>query len=176
MFERILGQRPSVLNDAAGLAEVVFGAGSATDGTVLVITLGTGIGSALVFNGQLIPNTELGHLELDGRDAETKASTIARERAQLSWEDYRNVLGRYLSHLEFLLSPDLFILGGGISVRAAEFLPVLTLGTPIVPARLHNNAGIVGAAHHAAGSAGHPVPVTASSSIPAINRKAMRPA
>lgn len=97
--------------DAAGLADVIYGAGSATDGKVLVITLGTGIGSALIINGQLIPSTELGHVDVDGIDAETKASAVPRERAGMSWIEYAGVLERYLSHQEFLFSPDLFIVG-----------------------------------------------------------------
>jgi polyphosphate glucokinase len=143
-----LGRPVEVINDAdaAGLAEVRYGAGKGVDGTVLVITLGTGIGSAFVFNGQLVPNAELGHLEVDGFDAETKASAVARERDGIGWEDYSVRLQRYFSHVEFLFSPELFIVGGGISKRADEYLPRLKLRTPIVPAELKNEAGIVGAA------------------------------
>ncbi|MFD1212485.1 polyphosphate--glucose phosphotransferase [Arthrobacter sp. GCM10027362] len=143
-----LGRPVQMINDAdaAGLAEVRYGAGKGVDGTVLVITLGTGIGSAFIFNGELVPNAELGHLELDGFDAETRASASARERDGLDWDGYAQRLQRYFSHLEFLFSPELFIVGGGISKRSEDFLPKLQLKTPIVPAQLKNNAGIVGAA------------------------------
>ncbi|MDQ4500822.1 polyphosphate--glucose phosphotransferase [Sinomonas sp. ASV322] len=147
-FSERLGRPVEVINDAdsAGLAEVRYGAGAGIDGTVLVITLGTGIGSAFVFDGQLVPNAELGHLEIDGFDAETKASAVARERDGIGWEDYSVRLQRYFSHVEFLFSPELFVVGGGISKRADEYLPRLKLRTPIVPAELKNEAGIVGAA------------------------------
>ncbi|MEF3121736.1 polyphosphate--glucose phosphotransferase [Kocuria flava] len=151
-----LGRTVHVLNDAdaAGLAEVRYGAGRGTDGrptpgTVLILTLGTGIGSALFVNGQLVPNLELGHLELDGTKAETRASAVAREREVLDWPEYARRLQRYLSHLEFLFSPDLLIVGGGISARHEDFLPHLHLETPIVPAQLRNAAGIIGVARHA---------------------------
>ncbi|MBX7445899.1 MULTISPECIES: polyphosphate--glucose phosphotransferase [unclassified Arthrobacter] len=134
--------------DAAGLAEARYGAGEGVSGSVLVITLGTGIGSAFIFDGKLVPNAELGHLEIDGFDAETKASAVARERDRLSWADYGVKLQRYFSHLEFLFSPELFIVGGGISIRTDEYLPSLKLRTPIVPAVFRNEAGIVGAALH----------------------------
>ncbi|MEW1813328.1 polyphosphate--glucose phosphotransferase [Pseudarthrobacter phenanthrenivorans] len=142
-----LGRRVEVINDAdaAGLAEAQFGAGSGVGGPVLIITLGTGIGSAFIFNGQLIPNTELGHLVIDGAGAETKASAVARERNGHTWDEYSVLLQRYLSHVEFLFSPELFVIGGGISVRAHEYLPKLKLRTPILPAILGNDAGIVGA-------------------------------
>jgi polyphosphate glucokinase len=136
--------------DAAGLAEVRYGAGAGVKGTVLVITLGTGIGSAFIFDGKLVPNAELGHLELDGHDAESKASAVARERDGLDWAEYSQRLQRYFSHVEFLFSPELFIIGGGISKRSEDFLPRLQLATPIIPAQLRNNAGIVGAALQAA--------------------------
>ncbi|MDQ4489726.1 ROK family protein [Sinomonas sp. ASV486] len=147
-FTERLGRPVEVINDAdaAGLAEVRYGAGEGVDGTVLVITLGTGIGSAFVFDGKLVPNAELGHIEIDGHDAETKASAVARERDGLSWEEYAVLLQRYFSHVEFLFSPELFIVGGGISKRSDEYLPLLKLRTPIVPAKLKNEAGIVGAA------------------------------
>ncbi|MDQ1056515.1 polyphosphate glucokinase [Arthrobacter globiformis] len=143
-----LGRRVEVINDAdaAGLAETRYGAGAGVSGAVLVITLGTGIGSALILNGQLVPNVELGHLEVDGCRAETTTSAVARERDQLSWEEYSVLLQRYFSHVEFLLSPELFIVGGGISQRASEYLPHLKLQTTIVPAVFRNEAGIVGAA------------------------------
>jgi polyphosphate glucokinase len=148
MLTARLGRPVEVINDAdaAGLAEARFGAGEGIAGTVLVITLGTGIGSAFIFDGKLVPNAELGHLEIDGFDAETKASAVAREREGLSWEQYSVLLQRYFSHVEFLFSPELFIVGGGISKRSDEYLPHMKLRTPIVPAELKNDAGIVGAA------------------------------
>ena len=147
-----LGRAVEVINDAdaAGLAEARYGAGAGVAGSVLVITLGTGIGSAFIFDGQLVPNTELGHLKIDGHDAETKASAVARERAGLSWDEYSVLLQRYFSHVEFLFSPELLIVGGGISQRAHDYLPNLKLRTPIVPAVLRNEAGIIGAAGKAA--------------------------
>ncbi|MDR6989400.1 polyphosphate glucokinase [Paenarthrobacter nitroguajacolicus] len=147
-FTKRLGRPVEVINDAdaAGLAEARYGAGEGVDGTVLVITLGTGIGSAFIFNGQLVPNAELGHLEVDGHDAETKASAVARERDGLSWDEYGVLLNRYLQHVEFLFSPELFIVGGGISKRSDEYFPHLELRTKIVTAKLKNDAGIVGAA------------------------------
>lgn len=148
LFTEVLGRPVTVINDAdaAGLAEARYGAGKGIPGTVLTITLGTGIGSGMVFNGQLVPNFELGHLEIDGYDAESKASASAREREDLGWKDYAKRLQRYFSHVEFLFSPKLFIVGGGISKKAEKFLPYLDLRTEIVPAQLINNAGIAGAA------------------------------
>ncbi len=152
LFTKVLGRDVHVINDAdaAGLAEVQYGAGKGVNGTVLVITLGTGIGSAFIFDGKLVPNAELGHLEIDGHDAETQASAVARERLGLDWEEYSVKLQRYFSHVEFLFSPELFIVGGGISKRSKDFLPALSLRTPIIPAQLRNQAGIVGAALQAA--------------------------
>ena len=152
LFTATLGRPVQVMNDAdaAGLAEARYGAGQGVDGTVMVITLGTGIGCALIHDGVLVPNVELGHLEIDGHDAESRASASARERAGLSWDEYGVVLQRYFSHVEFLFSPSLFIVGGGISKRSEDFLPLLTLRTPIIPAALKNNAGIVGGALQAA--------------------------
>lgn len=137
-----------VLNDAdaAGLAEVRFGAGQGRPGVVLVITLGTGIGSALVNNGTLVPNFELGHLEFDGFEAEKRTSAVAREREGIGWDEYSSRLQAYLKHLEFLFSPDLFIIGGGISSCADRYLPNIKLRSPTIPAQLNNGAGIVGAA------------------------------
>lgn len=152
LFTEVLGRDVHVINDAdaAGLAEVRYGAGKGKMGTVLVITLGTGIGSAFIFDGKLVPNAELGHLEIDGHDAETKASAVAREREGLDWDEYAVRLQRYFSHVEFLFSPELFIVGGGISKRSSEYLPSLELRTPIIPAQLKNQAGIVGGALQAA--------------------------
>ncbi|WP_286738336.1 polyphosphate--glucose phosphotransferase [Kocuria sp. UBA1838] len=144
-----LGREVEALNDAdgAGLAEAHYGAGKGKEGLVMVITLGTGIGSAMILNGQLVPNAELGHLEIDGFDAETKASAAAREREQLPWKKWaKKRLQRYFSHVEFLFSPSLFVIGGGVSKNSEKFLPYLELRTPVEIAALRNNAGIVGAA------------------------------
>ncbi|HTT89555.1 MAG TPA: ROK family protein [Acidimicrobiales bacterium] len=138
--------------DAAGIAEARWGAGKDVDGLVVVVTLGTGIGTALFYNGVLVPNSELGHIELDGEDYERKASAGAREREDLSWDKWAKRLQRYFSAVEALLWPDLFIVGGGVSRRAEKFLPLLDLNTPIVPADLQNEAGIAGAAYLAAQS------------------------
>lgn len=135
--------------DAAGIAEWHFGAGAKKKGLQITLTLGTGIGSALVFNGNLIPNAELGHLELNGFDAEIKASASARERDNLPWEQYsKDRLIPYFEHVQMLFSPDIFIVGGGISRRSDDWLPFLKrkIKTPIFNAGLINNAGIVGAA------------------------------
>jgi polyphosphate glucokinase len=135
--------------DAAGLAEVAYGAARGQRGLVIVTTLGTGIGSALVHDGVLVPNSELGHLEIDGHDAESRAANSARTAEDLSWEEWAERLTRYYRVVEALLAPDLFVVGGGVSKDAEEFLPLLDLRTPIVPATLRNRAGVVGAALHA---------------------------
>ena len=146
-----LGREVAVLNDAdaAGLAEVRFGAARGANGTVLVITLGTGIGSALFLDGELIPNSEFGHVWLDGRDVDGWAGASARMEEALDWPTYTDRLQRYLSHLERLISPDLIVLGGGISERHQEFLPHLRLRARVAPAQLRNAAGIVGAGRQA---------------------------
>jgi polyphosphate glucokinase len=136
--------------DAAGIAESRWGAGKDVKGLVIVVTLGTGIGTALFYNGSLVPNSELGHLELDGEDYELKASAGARDREALPWDKWAKRLQRYFSAIEALLWPDLFIVGGGVSRRSEKFLPMITLNTPIVPATLQNEAGIAGAAFLAA--------------------------
>lgn len=138
----------SVLNDAdaAGAAEMTFGCGRGQRGTVLVLTFGTGIGSALFAEGTLVPNTELGHLQLHGKDAEHRASARVREEHDLSWETWAERVQEYLAHVEMLFSPSLIVIGGGVSKKAAKFLPYITLGTPVVPAALQNEAGIIGAA------------------------------
>ena len=136
---------------AAGLAEMRFGAGKGRAGVVIMVTLGTGIGSALFVDQRLVPNTELGHLELHGHDAETRASVKAREDEDLSWEHWAHRLKKYLAHVEMLFSPDLFVLGGGVSRKPEKFLPhIHGISAEIVPAVLQNNAGIVGAAMAAA--------------------------
>jgi len=141
-------QPVTVLNDAdaAGLAEMRFGSGKGQQGTVLMLTFGTGIGSALFYNDVLVPNTEFGHIEIHGKDAEARASERAREVGDLSWEKWADRVDTYLDKMEALLSPDLFIIGGGISRKSDKFLPRLTLHARVVPAALHNDAGIVGAA------------------------------
>lgn len=152
-FEKALGHDITFVNDAdaAGVAEDHWGAAKGVDGLVILTTLGTGIGGAIIYNGVLVPNAELGHLELDGGGAETRASNKVRETEELSWEEWAKRLQRYYSHLEFIFSPDLFVVGGGVSKSADEFLPLLDLRTPIVPAKLRNLAGIMGAAALAAG-------------------------
>jgi polyphosphate glucokinase len=123
-------------------------------GTVLLLTFGTGIGSALFVEGELVPNTELGHLELNGHDAEKRASTKAKEDHELTWEQWAHRVQKYLAHVEMLFSPELFIIGGGVSRKADKFLPLIEgIKAEIVPAQLQNNAGIVGAAMRAAKSA-----------------------
>ena len=143
-----LGRRIVLINDAdaAGLAEVYYGAAKDVPGIVMVLTLGTGIGSAVIHDGVLLPNTELGHLELDGHDAETRASAGARDKGNLSYKDWAARLDRYLNHVQMLFSPDLFVIGGGVSKNHKQFLPLIHLRTPIVPAKLRNRAGIIGAA------------------------------
>ena len=143
-----LGRPVTVVNDAdaAGYAEARFGAARDVQGTVFMATLGTGIGSALIVDGHLVPNTELGHLEVDGKDAETRAADSARERDGLTWEHWARRLTRYLSAVERLLWPDLIVVGGGVSKKADKFLPLLQIRTPVVPAGLRNDGGIIGAA------------------------------
>ena len=132
--------------DAAGFAESRLGAARNVAGLVIVVTLGTGIGTALISDGVLVPNAELGHLELDGVEAELRASNAAREREGLSFEAWGQRLTRYFGHLEMLFSPDLFVIGGGVSTEHAEFFHYIAVSTPIKPAELFNNAGIVGSA------------------------------
>lgn len=149
LSSRLDGRPVTVLNDAdaAGVAEMAYGAGRGVDGTVILLTLGTGIGSALFTGGRLVPNTELGHLELKGHDAETRASVKAKEDGELTWEHWARRVGKYLAHVEMLFSPDLFIIGGGVSRKPDKFLPLIEgVRARIVPAELQNNAGIVGAA------------------------------
>ena len=152
LFEKALGRDIHFVNDAdaAGYAEVRYGAAKDVKGLVILTTLGTGIGSAIIYNGVLVPNSELGHLIVDGRDAEKRASFAAKERARLNWKSWAKRLQKYYSHVEMLFSPDLFVVGGGVSKSYEEFLPLLTLTTPIVPAVHRNNAGILGAAALAA--------------------------
>lgn len=148
LFTAYLGRHVHVINDAdaAGVAEMKFGAGKRARGLTIMTTLGTGIGTALFYNGVLIPNSELGHIEIDGLDAESQASFAAKERDELDFEAWAGRLQRYYQALENLLTPDLFIVGGGISKSHEEFLPLLKLKTKIVPAKTKNSAGIIGAA------------------------------
>ena len=151
LFTDKTGRDVHVVNDAdaAGLAEVRYGAAKGRRGLVIVTTLGTGIGSALVYDGTLVPNSELGHLEIEGHDAEKRAASSAREREDLSWEHWAKRLTTYYSKLEDLFSPELFVVGGGISKKADLFLPLIDIETEIIPAELRNAAGIVGAALYA---------------------------
>lgn len=148
LFERALGRDIHFVNDAdaAGVAEARYGAAKDVTGLVIMTTLGTGIGTALIFNGTLVPNAELGHLEIDGVDWETVASNSAREREGLDWKAWAERLQRFYSRLERYFSPERFIVGGGVSKQHQEFLPLLDLQTEIVPAAMRNNAGIIGAA------------------------------
>jgi polyphosphate glucokinase len=138
--------------DAAGVAEAQFGAANGVSGLVIVITLGTGIGSAFLMDGTLVPNTELGHLELDGTDAERRASNAAREREGIDFDAWAIRLTRFLGHVEKIFSPDLFLIGGGVSKQHEEFFPLINIQTPLKPAALLNNAGIAGAAYLAGNS------------------------
>jgi polyphosphate glucokinase len=150
--ERLGRQTVHVLNDAdaAGLAEMRFGVGLGRGGVVCMLTIGTGIGSAVFQDGVLLPSTEFGHLQVDGPDAETRASAAAREREDLSWAKWAKRLSRYLQVLEDLIWPDLFVLGGGVSKKPDKWVPLLEARTEVVPAQLQNQAGIVGAAMAAA--------------------------
>jgi polyphosphate glucokinase len=148
LFGKATGRPVDVVNDAdaAGVAEMRYGAGRGHDGVVVLITLGTGIGSGLFVDGVLVPNSELGHLHLHHGDAEDWAAESARERESLSWEEWAHRLSTYLETVEQLLWPDLFILGGGVSRKSDKFVPLLKCRTSVVAAELHNDAGVVGAA------------------------------
>lgn len=160
MFEEASGTTFTVLNDAdvAGMAEMRFGAGRGRSGVVLILTLGTGIGSALFTDGHLVPNTEFGHIEIEGKVAETRAADSAREREELSWKKWARRLDRYLDRIAFYLSPELIIIGGGVSRKHDKFLPLLTVDVEIEPAQLRNEAGIIGAAAAAAAATGQQRP------------------
>jgi len=144
----VLGRTIAIGNDAdvAGAAEVRFGSGRGQSGTVFVLTIGTGMGTALFIDGHLVPNTELGHIELNGRDAEERVAESGRDRFDLSWKEWAAGFDDYLHQLERLFWPDLFILGGGASKRSDNYMQYLTVKTPVVIATMKNNAGIVGAA------------------------------
>ncbi len=145
-----LGRPAAILNDAdaAGLAEMRFGAGRGVRGTVLMLTLGTGIGSALFFDGKLVPNTELGHMEVRGKEAEERASGRVRDEKKLNWAQWSQRVGEVIARYVTILNPDLIIVGGGVSSKGGKFLPAIreTIKTPLVAAALQNQAGIVGAA------------------------------
>lgn len=152
-FSEATGCSVAIVNDAdaAGYAEMHFGAGRGQAGVVILVTLGTGIGTALFVNGHLVPNTELGHIEIDGRDAETIATDRIRTAEGLKWKQWAKQVDRYLGYLERYFWPELIIIGGGVSKKADKFIPKLELKTPVVPAQLQNQAGIIGAAlayHH----------------------------
>jgi polyphosphate glucokinase len=164
LLAKAAGQEVWLLNDAdaAGIAEMTFGAGMGEPGTVLLLTLGTGIGSALSIDGILVPNTEFGHLEIHGKDAEKRASEHAKAKHHMSWKEWAGHVNEYLHHVEGLLSPQLIIIGGGISKESEKFIPLLTgLHARVVPAALHNDAGIVGAAMAAHPSSASPARVGA---------------
>ena len=148
LLSETLEREVHVINDAdaAGLAEARFGVARGRQGLIIVTTLGTGIGSALLYDGVLVPNTELGHLEIDGYDAETRAANSARKNEQMSWEKWAKRLTTYYKTLEKLFSPDLIVVGGGVSKHGREFIPLIEIDTEIISATLRNTAGIVGAA------------------------------
>ena len=157
LFTTAIGNPAGVLNDAdaAGIAEMTFGAGVGVKGTVLLLTFGTGVGSALFTDGVLVRNTEFGHLEVRGKDAEKRASEHAKVSRGWGWKDWTERVSEYLQHVEALLSPDLIIVGGGISKESEKWVPLLSgIRAKVVPAALQNDAGIVGAAMAAAGTAG----------------------
>ncbi len=151
-FKEFTSKKVAIINDAdaAGLAEMKFGAGAEyykhKGGVVLMVTLGTGIGSALFVDGHLVHNTEFGHIEIDGIDAEKRAATVHKEREDLSWEEWGARVNKYLRTMENLLSPDVFIVGGGVSESSERFFPFINVNAKLVPAQMGNDAGIVGAA------------------------------
>ena len=148
LFTEVAGQEVSMVNDAdaAGAAEMRWGAGKGRKGVVICLTFGTGIGSGMFSDGVLVPNTELGHLELDGHNAESRAAASARERHDLSWKEWAARVDRYLRHVVMLFSPELIILGGGASKRPDKWVPLLDPGCELAVATMANNAGIAGAA------------------------------
>jgi polyphosphate glucokinase len=148
LLGEVLGREVHVINDAdaAGLAEARYGVARGREGLIIVTTLGTGIGSAMLYDGVLVPNSELGHLEVEGHDAETRAANSVRKNEDLSWERWAKRLTTYYRTLERLFSPDLFVVGGGVSKHGPSFIPLIDISTEIVSATLRNTAGIVGAA------------------------------
>ncbi len=173
LFEKSTGLPVQIINDAdaAGIAEIEFGAGRGRNGLVIMLTFGTGIGSAMFLDGKLMPNSELGHLEIRGKDAEHRASAKVKEDKDLSWAKWAERVNEYLARVEFLFSPDLFIIGGGVSKRHEKFLPFLKTRAEIVPAQFFNDAGIIGAAMSAKGlvvpAVSQPAEVKAAESQPA---------
>lgn len=147
-LSKALKRRVEIVNDAdaAGIAEMRFGVGAGKAGTVIFLTLGTGVGSGVFVDGKLVPNTEFGQMEIRGRPAERRSASAARTRRGLSWKAWAQDLDEHLQRIEDLMWPTLFILGGGVSKNADKFIPRLTLRTPVVPAELRNDAGIIGAA------------------------------
>ena len=152
LFGKATGCPVTVVNDAdaAGMAEMVFGAGKGRKGVVLLVTIGTGLGTSVFVDGLLLPNTEFGHIEIDCEDAELRASDAARKEHELSWQKWASRLDTYLLRLEALIWPDLIILGGGVSKNHKKFIPRLTVQAEVVPAETLNEAGIIGAAIAAA--------------------------
>lgn len=148
LFEKATGCPVAVINDAdaAGIAEMVFGAGRGKQGVVIMITLGTGIGTALFVDGHLAPNAELGHIEMNGGDAERQAAESARQREDLTWKQWGKRLNQYFQTLDFLLAPDLFIVGGGVSKKSEKFFEYIKTRAPLVVAQMFNEAGLIGAA------------------------------
>ena len=149
LFEKATKQSVHMLNDAdaAGVAEMAFGVGKDQSGVVFMLTFGTGIGTALFTDGVLVPNTELGHIELDGAEVEPSTANKARKDEELSWKKWGKRVDKYLDYLDALFSPDLYIIGGGVSKKSEKFFPYLKTDTPIKAAELRNEAGIVGAAY-----------------------------
>jgi polyphosphate glucokinase len=147
-IKKVTGRKTCIINDAdaAGLAEMAFGAGKGRQGVVMLVTIGTGLGTALFTDGHLLPNSEFGHLEIDGVVAEWRASDAARKREKLSWKKWGRRFDKYLKTMERLIWPDLIILGGGISKKHENFMPYITVQAEVVPAQMLNEAGIVGAA------------------------------
>ncbi len=162
LLAKAAGQDVRLLNDAdaAGVAEMTFGAGKGEPGTVFMVTFGTGIGSALFVDGALVPNTEFGHLEIRGKDAEERASERAKTAHEMNWKQWAKNVNEYLEHIEALVYPQLIIVGGGISRQSEKFLPLLTgLHARVVPAAMLNDAGITGAAMAALPGSAAPVRV-----------------
>ncbi len=147
-IKKVTGRKTCIINDAdaAGLAEMSFGAGKDRQGVVMLVTIGTGLGTALFTDGHLLPNCEFGHLEIDGVQAEWMASDAARKREKLSWKKWGHRFDKFLHTMERLIWPDLIILGGGISKKHENFMPYITIQAEVLPAQMLNEAGIVGAA------------------------------
>ena len=168
LFGKALGTGVTVLNDAdaAGIAELRFGVAAGRPGTVIFLTLGTGVGSGVFVDGKLVPNTEFGQMEIRGRAAERRSAAAARVRRGLSWKAWAADLDEHLDRIYQLTWPNLMILGGGVSKNADKYIPRLTVKCPVVPAQLKNDAGIIGAAIVAAEA--NPVAATVSGAIPGL--------